>query len=55
MAFGGGRLDGLDVEQRLQRAVTTGAFSVATCGDWEGLPTRDDLSLLDHPAGTTLR
>ncbi|MDH6133695.1 2-dehydro-3-deoxygluconokinase [Kitasatospora sp. MAA4] len=50
-----GLLDGLDVEGRLQRAAATGAFAVATRGDWEGLPTRRDLSLLDQPAGTTLR
>ncbi|GAA1391234.1 sugar kinase [Kitasatospora putterlickiae] len=50
-----GRLDGLGVEARLDRAVTTGAFAVATHGDWEGLPSRADLALLDRPAGTTLR
>ncbi|WP_405691409.1 sugar kinase [Streptomyces sp. NBC_00057] len=48
-------LDGLGVEDRLHRAATTGAFAVATRGDWEGLPTRADLALLDSPAGTTLR
>ncbi|MCX4743996.1 sugar kinase [Kitasatospora sp. NBC_01287] len=50
-----GLLDGLDAEDRLHRAATTGAFAVATCGDWEGLPVRRDLALLDQPAGTTLR
>ncbi|WP_329560464.1 sugar kinase [Kitasatospora sp. NBC_01266] len=50
-----GLLDGLDVEGRLHRAATTGAFAVSTRGDWEGLPTRRDLALLDQPAGTTLR
>ncbi|MEY9863361.1 2-dehydro-3-deoxygluconokinase [Catenulispora sp. GAS73] len=50
-----GLLDGLPVEQRLRRAVAVGAFSVATAGDWEGLPTRADLALLDEPAGTTVR
>ncbi|GAA1214758.1 sugar kinase [Kitasatospora nipponensis] len=50
-----GLLDGLDIAQRLHRAATTGAFSVATRGDWEGLPTRRDLPLLDQPAGTTFR
>ncbi|MFE9425759.1 sugar kinase [Kitasatospora sp. NPDC006697] len=48
-------LDGLDPAARLERAVTTGAFAVTTRGDWEGLPTREDLTLLDQPAGTTLR
>jgi len=50
-----GLLDGLPAEQRLRRAVAVGAFSVATAGDWEGLPTRADLALLDEPAGTTVR
>ena len=50
-----GLLDGLDIEDRLHRATTAGAFSVTTHGDWEGLPTRRDLPLLDQPAGTTLR
>ncbi|WP_329127124.1 sugar kinase [Streptomyces sp. NBC_01465] len=50
-----GILDGLDAEARLHRAAATAAFAVATRGDWEGLPVRDDLELLDRPAGTTLR
>ncbi|GLY82150.1 sugar kinase [Actinoallomurus iriomotensis] len=50
-----GLLDGLDPAARLGRAVTTGAFAVASSGDWEGLPTRDELSLLDSLPGTTLR
>jgi 2-dehydro-3-deoxygluconokinase len=50
-----GLLDGLDVPDRLDRAATTAAFAVATRGDWEGLPTRDELSLLDHAPGTALR
>lgn len=50
-----GLLDGIDVEDRLYRATATGAFAVTTRGDWEGLPTRRDLALLDQPAGTTLR
>lgn len=50
-----GVLDGLDAGERLDRAVTTAAFAVATAGDWEGLPTRADLPLLDHPEGTALR
>ncbi|MEU1285653.1 sugar kinase [Kitasatospora sp. NPDC005856] len=48
-------LDGLDLEARLRRAAGTAAFAVATRGDWEGLPLRRDLALLDAPAGTTLR
>ena len=41
------RLDGADIAGRLRRAVTAGAFAVAQRGDWEGLPTRDELTLLD--------
>ncbi|MFM9587897.1 sugar kinase [Streptomyces scabiei] len=50
-----GLLDGAGIEARLHRAVTTAAFAVATRGDWEGLPTRDELGLLDRPDGTTVR
>ncbi|MEU0407690.1 sugar kinase [Streptomyces griseorubiginosus] len=50
-----GLLDGADVPARLDRAVTTAAFAVATRGDWEGLPTRDELGLFDEPDGTTVR
>jgi 2-dehydro-3-deoxygluconokinase len=41
------RLDGADIAGRLRRAVTAGAFAVAQRGDWEGLPSRDELTLLD--------
>jgi len=50
-----GGLDGLDLEGRLDRAVVLGAFAVASTGDWEGLPTRDELALLDLDAGEALR
>ncbi|GAB3968477.1 sugar kinase [Actinoallomurus acanthiterrae] len=50
-----GALDGLPIEDRLDRAVTVGAFAVAAAGDWEGLPTRDELALLAAPDGTTVR
>jgi 2-dehydro-3-deoxygluconokinase len=51
-----GRLDGLDVVGCLRRGVTLGAFAVSTRGDWEGLPRRDELSLLDgHEPGSTIR
>lgn len=50
-----GLLDGADVAGRLERAVTTGAFAVAVRGDWEGLPTRAELGLLDVLPGTTVR
>ncbi|MGW2518883.1 sugar kinase [Streptomyces sp. NPDC001617] len=50
-----GLLDGADIPARLHRAVTTAAFAVATRGDWEGLPTREELGLFDQPDGTTIR
>jgi 2-dehydro-3-deoxygluconokinase len=51
-----GHLDGLDVADCLRRAVTLGAFAVSFRGDWEGLPRRDELSLLDgHETGSTIR
>jgi len=50
-----GVLDGLSPELALHRATVTGAFAVASVGDWEGLPTRDELSLLDAVPGATLR
>lgn len=48
-------LDGADAAERLDRAVTTGAFAVASHGDWEGAPTRAELSLLGAGAGTVVR
>ena len=50
-----GVLDGLSPAAALHRGTVTSAFAVAAVGDWEGLPTRDELSLLDTEAGTTLR
>jgi len=50
-----GLLDDLDLTDRLDRAVTTGAFAVASPGDWEGLPTRAELTLLDTGPESTLR
>ncbi|MGY4772307.1 sugar kinase [Kribbella sp. CWNU-51] len=48
-------LDNLSPETRLDRATTSGAFCVTALGDWESLPTRDDLHLLSHTHGTALR
>jgi len=48
-------LDKLPPEACLDRAVTSGAFCVTATGDWESLPTRDDLTLLSHTQGTALR
>ncbi|WP_217238174.1 sugar kinase [Streptomyces sp. AC555_RSS877] len=50
-----GLLHGADIPARLLRAVTTAAFAVGSRGDWEGLPTQDELGLLDEPDGTTIR
>ncbi|WP_433612640.1 sugar kinase [Dactylosporangium sp. CA-139114] len=50
-----GRLDGLDAVGCLRRAVTLGAFAVSTRGDWEGLPRRDELSLVHGESGSTIR
>jgi 2-dehydro-3-deoxygluconokinase len=33
-------------EQRLAVAAAAGAFACTTLGDWEGMPTRDDLDAL---------
>ncbi|MFH8571393.1 sugar kinase [Streptomyces sp. NPDC017993] len=48
-------LDGEAPTGRLERAVTTGAFAVASPGDWEGAPTRAELSMLGAPPGTVVR
>jgi 2-dehydro-3-deoxygluconokinase len=48
-------LDGQDTSGRLQRAVTVGAFAVAHRGDWEGLPDRNELPLLDGGTQETHR
>ncbi|WP_432093401.1 sugar kinase [Streptomyces sp. bgisy100] len=50
-----GVLDGGPVELRLDRAVTAGAFAVATVGDWEGLPGHHELDLLRAEPGSTFR
>ncbi|GAA3826844.1 sugar kinase [Streptomyces phyllanthi] len=41
-------LAGEGPEQRLRTAALLGAFAVSTTGDWEGLPRRSELGLLDH-------
>jgi len=50
-----GVLDGLSPAGALHRGTVTAAFAVAAVGDWEGLPTRSELALLDSEAGSTLR
>lgn len=43
-------LDGLDLGERLQRGVALGAAAVSSTGDWEGLPTRDELARIGSGA-----
>ncbi|MEU5719700.1 sugar kinase [Streptomyces sp. NPDC020403] len=50
-----GLLDGLGTRERLARANTVGAFAVGSMGDWQGLPERRELALLDREDGATLR
>ncbi len=50
-----GILDGGDLAGRLRLGCAVGAYVVATPGDWEGLPSRADLDLMDHGPGATLR
>ncbi|MDX3329362.1 MULTISPECIES: sugar kinase [Streptomyces] len=50
-----GLLDGVPPAGRLARANTLGAFAVASDGDWEGLPRRDELGLLDAAPGSAIR
>jgi 2-dehydro-3-deoxygluconokinase len=42
------RMDGRPPADRLRLGSVLGAFAVSTRGDWEGLPHRDELGLLDH-------
>lgn len=48
-------LDGLDLAARLDRGAILGAFAVSAQGDWEALPTRSELTLLDVAPGSTIR
>ncbi len=48
-------LDDVAVPARLKQGCASGAFAVTVVGDWEGLPSVEDLSLLEHTSGTTLR
>jgi len=40
------RLQGASLDDRLDLAATTGAFACMSEGDWEGAPTRDELTLI---------
>lgn len=44
---------GKDASQRLELAARTGAFACLAYGDWEGLPTRSELALLDQSESVT--
>ncbi|WP_433492561.1 sugar kinase [Nocardia grenadensis] len=48
-------LDGGDVAERLARGNTLGAFAVSSRGDWEGLPGRNELALIEASSGLALR
>lgn len=48
-------LDGAEIAGRLHRGILAGAFAVSTRGDWEGLPRREELALLDAARGSTQR
>jgi 2-dehydro-3-deoxygluconokinase len=48
-------LDEREPAERLRRGAAVASFSVSTDGDWEGLPTRAELALLDLPPETTVR
>jgi 2-dehydro-3-deoxygluconokinase len=48
-------LDGQPPNACLSLAARTAAFAVTVDGDWEGLPSRQDLRLLDHTTADVLR
>jgi 2-dehydro-3-deoxygluconokinase len=50
-----GVLDELPIADRLLRAATVAGFAVSTVGDWAGLPTRDELHVLDAAPGSAVR
>jgi 2-dehydro-3-deoxygluconokinase len=58
-AFVAGYLAGLleeaGPEECLRMAAAAGAFAVTVAGDWEGLPTRSELVLLEQAEGAVLR
>jgi 2-dehydro-3-deoxygluconokinase len=48
-------LAGRPVPERLATAAACGAFAVTVPGDWEGLPSRDELAALGRRPGTVQR
>lgn len=49
------RLEGAEPAVRMRLGCAAGAFAVTVAGDWEGLPTRRELALLENAAGTVTR
>ena len=50
-----GVLEGCSPRESGSRGVDVAAFAVSSRGDWEGLPTRDELTLLALASGETVR
>jgi 2-dehydro-3-deoxygluconokinase len=48
-------LAGRPVDERLRTAAACGAYAVTARGDWEALPSREELDLLTSEPGTVLR
>ncbi|HXC83084.1 MAG TPA: PfkB family carbohydrate kinase [Trebonia sp.] len=48
-------LDAAGEQARLALGCAVGAHAVTIAGDWEGLPTKEDLALADLEDGTALR
>ncbi|HEU4657113.1 MAG TPA: sugar kinase [Capillimicrobium sp.] len=48
-------LAGRPLDERLRTAAACGAYAVTARGDWEALPSRADLELLEHPDGKVMR
>lgn len=53
--FLSGILDNIGIQAAAERGVATAAFSVSNFGDWEGLPTRRELAMLNLEPGETFR
>ncbi len=49
------RRAGQPIPDCLAMGARVAAFAVATHGDWEGLPTQQDVAMLDLEDGSTLR
>jgi len=48
-------LTGRPVQERLRTAAACGAFAVTVPGDWEGMPSREELEVLGVRPGTVHR